>query len=170
MIPEIVLIAAMDTERGIGKDNTLPWHIPSDLRHFRSLTLNHPVIMGRKTFESMGSRPLPSRLNIIVSRTGFSYPGVLASASLKDAIAVLDNSNMFDKVFIIGGSQIYAEALEWQIPTSLCISDLKADWDCDVFMPPFPDCYRMIDVSNPTQPGEPLYEVVWFTKDEAPVQ
>lgn len=164
MIPEITLIAAMDVNRGIGKDNKLPWQIRSDLRNFRSLTLNHPVIMGRKTFESMGCRPLGNRLNIVVSRSGFSHPGVLTSTSLEDAIKVLDGSDMFDKVFIIGGSQIYAEALEKQLPTSLCISVIKTQYDCDVFMPDIPPSYEMIGGFDLAEPGEPVYDVIWWAK------
>ncbi len=97
----------------IGKNNELLWHIPDDLKHFKALTLGHPVIMGRKTFESLPPkvRPLPGRTNIVVTRdSSWSYEGVLPAASIESALAQareIDN----EEIFIGGGTQIYAQAL-----------------------------------------------------------
>lgn len=166
MIPEITLIAAMDANRGIGKDNKLPWHVPSDLRNFRSLTLNHPVIMGRKTFESMG-KALPGRLNIVVSKRGFSHQGVLTSPSLEGALQLLDDSNMFDKIFIIGGGQIYEEALRKLIPDTLILTTLHGDHNCDVFFPEIPDVYTGCFPITYNVEGEQPYTVTnWIQRDD----
>ena len=80
----VSLIAAVAANGTIGKDGQLPWHLPADLRHFRRLTWGHPVIMGRRTFESMG-KPLPGRTNVVVSRSGFSHPGVQVARSVEEA-------------------------------------------------------------------------------------
>lgn len=105
---EKCIIVAIADNNAIGKDNALLWHISEDLKFFKRTTLGCPVIMGRKTFESIG-RPLPKRLNIVVSRGGYSAPeGVLVAASLEDAYAVAEA----DRLFVIGGGQIYAKALE----------------------------------------------------------
>lgn len=106
----ISLIAAMDRNRGIGRGNALPWHLPDDLKHFKRLTLGKPVVMGRKTFESLGCRPLPGRPNWVVSRSGFQAEGVEVFASLEAALA--QGRQRYDEVMVIGGGQIYAQALD----------------------------------------------------------
>lgn len=169
MIPEIVLIAAMDANRGIGKDGGMPWHIPSDLRNFRSLTLGHPVIMGRNTFQSLGYKPLYGRLNIVVSKSEsrIPYPGVLSAVSLVDAITLLDDSGMFDKVFIIGGGQVYKEALEEGIPNTLILTTLSESYDCDVFFPEVPEGYLEYAPVTYSVEGEPTYTVTnWIQSDD----
>ena len=104
----ISLIAAMAHERVIGKGNAMPWHLPADLRHFKSVTLGKPVVMGRRTFESIG-RPLPGRRNLVISRNPqWQADGVEVAASLDEALSLLSGS---DEVMIIGGGQLYAEAL-----------------------------------------------------------
>lgn len=104
----ISLIAALTTNRVIGRDNTLPWHLPKDLQHFKSLTLGKPIIMGRKTYQSIG-RPLPQRQNIIITRDkDFTAAGCTITHSLDEAI----NSVATEKeLFIIGGAEIYQQAL-----------------------------------------------------------
>ena len=97
------MIAAMAHNRVIGSDNQMPWHLPADLKHFKAVTLGKPVIMGRKTFESIG-RPLPGRLNIVISRSGFSAEGVTVVATPEQAIAA---AGAVDEVMIIGGGVIY---------------------------------------------------------------
>lgn len=102
------LIAAMARNRVIGRDNTLPWHLPEDLRHFKATTLGKPVIMGRKTWESLG-RPLPGRRNIIVSRNADYVPaGGERVDSLESAIAICGDA---EEAFVIGGAEIYRQAL-----------------------------------------------------------
>lgn len=104
MISIIVAVAANGV---IGDKNTLLWHIREDLQHFKALTTGHPVVMGRKTYESLG-RPLPSRRNIVVSRQEIAIAGCEVVHSLADALALFPAD---EEVFIIGGAQIYAEAL-----------------------------------------------------------
>lgn len=104
----ITLIAAMAENRVIGKDGAMPWHLPDDLARFKAITLGHPVIMGRKTFASIG-RPLPGRLNIVLTRRkGYSPEGVAVARSLDEALALAGTA---DEVFICGGGQVYREAL-----------------------------------------------------------
>jgi dihydrofolate reductase len=99
-------IAAMSLNRVIGRGNQIPWHLPEDFKWFKRMTTGNVVVMGRKTFESIG-RPLPNRETIVVSRGGFSYPGVRTVASLNE----IDLQHESREVFICGGAQIYAQAL-----------------------------------------------------------
>ncbi|UCB53949.1 MAG: type 3 dihydrofolate reductase [Thiotrichales bacterium] len=104
----VSIIAAMDRNRLIGNRNQLPWHLPADLAHFKAVTMGKPVIMGRKTFESIG-RPLPGRTNIVLTRSAdFDADGVITVPSLRQA---LESAAGEDEVMIIGGSSIYALAL-----------------------------------------------------------
>lgn len=102
------VIAAMANNRVIGAGNAMPWHIPSDLKRFKALTMGHRLIMGRKTFESIG-RPLPGRETVVISRTEGSHPGVLWVTSLAEALALPTASSQ--QIFVAGGGQIYAQAL-----------------------------------------------------------
>jgi dihydrofolate reductase len=102
----IHIIAALGENNVIGKDNGIPWQIPADLAHFKALTMGHTIIMGRKTFESIG-RVLPNRENIIVSATLSAVEGAHVVSSLHDALQIAAN----DEIFVIGGAQLYAEAL-----------------------------------------------------------
>ena len=102
------LIVARAANGIIGKDNGMPWHLPADLAHFKRTTMGRPVIMGRRTWESIG-RPLPGRRNVVVTRnTGFLAPGAEVVGSLEDAWRVLADAG---EVFVIGGGQLYAETL-----------------------------------------------------------
>ncbi|NIR60917.1 MAG: type 3 dihydrofolate reductase [Gammaproteobacteria bacterium] len=106
--PRISLIVAMDRNDVIGRGNALPWHLPADLRHFRRLTLGKPVIMGRRTHESLG-RPLPERTNIVISRDpGFRAPGCLVARALPEA---LDAAGAVPEVMVIGGAEVFEAAL-----------------------------------------------------------
>lgn len=103
------LIVAMAENHVIGRDNALPWRLPADLRHFRHITMGHPIIMGRKNFESIG-RPLPGRTNIVVTRAkDFNAPGCLVVHSVDEALAA---ANTDPEPFIIGGAELYAQTLE----------------------------------------------------------
>ena len=106
---EKCVIVAIADNNAIGKDNALLWHISEDLKFFKRTTMGCPVIMGRKTFESIG-RPLPKRQNIVVSRSGFCAPeGVATVASLDEAYSLV--GDVTDRCFVIGGGQIYAQAI-----------------------------------------------------------
>jgi dihydrofolate reductase len=125
----ITIIVATDANRGIGIDNRMPWHLPEDMAHFKRLTSGHAVIMGRKTFDSIG-RPLPNRRNIVISRNaGWSHDGVERAASLAEAIALAGA----EPAFVIGGAQIYAQALP--LCDELIITEVGAVFDCDAFFP-----------------------------------
>lgn len=125
----LTIIAAIDSERGIGIDNRLPWHLPEDLAHFRRQTLGHPIIMGRKTFDSIG-RPLPKRRNIVITRNPeWSHAGVESAASLQAALTQAGT----DPVFIIGGAQIFAEAMPYA--ERLIITEIAKNFHCDTFFP-----------------------------------
>src|SRR6056297_3609108 len=104
--PTISAIAAIGQHRELGKDNGLIWRIPADLKRLKALTTGHPIIMGRKTFESIG-RPLPNRTNIVISRNpDFAAPGCMVVDSLEDALAVAREVEP-EELFIFGGAAIY---------------------------------------------------------------
>lgn len=106
----ISLIAAADENNVIGQDNAIPWYLPNDWKYFRAKTKGHPIIMGRKTYESIG-RPLPDRLNIVVSRNpDFAAGGCLVVGSLHDALELAKREET-DEIFVIGGQQIYELAM-----------------------------------------------------------
>lgn len=106
--PRVSVIAALAKNRVIGIDNRLPWRLPEDLAHFKALTLGHPILMGRKTFESLG-RPLPGRTNIVITRnTGYAPENCQVARSIPDALALCEG---IDEVFFIGGAELYAQTI-----------------------------------------------------------
>lgn len=128
----LALIAAMANQRIIGRDNTLPWHLPEDLKHFKATTLGKPVIMGRKTWESLG-RPLPGRRNIVVSRNaGYQPAGGELAGSLTEAIA---RTAADAEVFVIGGAELYRQALP--LAQRLYLTEIAADYAGDAAFPEF---------------------------------
>jgi dihydrofolate reductase len=129
MAKQLTLVVAMDAKRGIGIDNKLPWHLPEDLAHFKRVTLGQPIIMGRKTFDSIG-RPLPGRRNIVVTRNrDWHADGVDAAASLEEAIALAGDA----PASIIGGAQIFNEALEFA--DRMIVTHIEREYHCDTFFP-----------------------------------
>ncbi|GAB2898386.1 dihydrofolate reductase [Uliginosibacterium flavum] len=132
--PEVAIIVARARNGVIGRENTLPWRLREDLQLFKQRTLGCPVIMGRKTWESLG-RPLPGRLNIVVSRQAdYLATGASVVASLPDAINTCGNA---EKVFILGGAQIYAQALDQDLADVLWITEVDADVEGDTRFPDF---------------------------------
>ncbi|WP_423063146.1 type 3 dihydrofolate reductase [Candidiatus Paracoxiella cheracis] len=122
----ISLIAAMDKNRIIGNDNRLPWHLPADLKHFKAITLNKPIIMGRKTFDSIG-KPLPQRRNMVISRQKkLNLPGCEVFSSLSDAIKAVDTN---EEVMMIGGESIFRESLSLADRLYLTIIDHEFEGD-----------------------------------------
>ncbi|MDE5837254.1 MAG: dihydrofolate reductase [Paramuribaculum sp.] len=128
----ISIIAAVGADNAIGADGNLAFHISSDLKHFKELTVGKPVIMGRKTFESLPNGPLPNRRNIVISRNPeYSYPGVETAASLQDAIELTFDS---PEAMVIGGAEIYRLALP--MATKLYLTQIDATrQDADTFFP-----------------------------------
>ena len=149
MRPFVSMIAAIGRHRELGKNNRLLWSIPEDTRHFRALTKGHVVIMGRKTFESIG-HPLPNRMNIVVSRNpAKKEPGVHFFVSFEDALSVAKSKEVERKdgiepeIFIIGGGQIYAHALSIADRLYLTIVDRICS-DADTFFPEYEDQFTHV--------------------------
>ncbi|WP_174875511.1 dihydrofolate reductase [Vogesella oryzae] len=128
--PTLTLVAAMARDNVIGIDNTLPWHLPEDLKHFKAVTLGKPVIMGRKTFDSIG-RPLPGRLNIVITRQrDWQHGGVTVAHSLEQA---LQQAGTVEEVCVIGGANLYAQALP--LADKLCLTHIELDVAGDARFP-----------------------------------
>ena len=125
-------IVAIDENGAIGRQGDLLCHLPADMKHFKEVTMGHSIVMGRKTFESFPRRPLPGRQNIVITRNDtWQYPGVTVVHSLEEAIAVAET----DTVFIIGGAQVYEQALP--LVDVLHLTRIHARWaSADVFFPP----------------------------------
>ncbi|WP_078546272.1 dihydrofolate reductase [Litchfieldia alkalitelluris] len=128
----ISLLVAMDKNRLIGKDNLLPWHLPADLAYFKRVTMGHTIVMGRKTYESIG-RPLPGRENIIVTRNpSYKMDGCTIINSI-EAIKNLSDSN--DELFVIGGSEIFREVFTFA--DRLYITEIDDEFEGDTYFPEF---------------------------------
>lgn len=133
--PILALIAACARGGVIGIANRLPWHLPEDMKFFRETTRGKPVIMGRKTWESLPAafRPLPGRLNIVVSRNpGFEAPGASVVASLPEALAAAGDAEI---AFVIGGAELYRQALP--LADRLLLTEIDQAYDGDAFFPEF---------------------------------
>lgn len=128
----ITIIAAIGNNNELGKGNDLIWHLPADLKRFKKRTTGHAIIMGRNTFESIG-KPLPNRRSIIITRnTSYQKEGCEVVHSLEDAIELIASQ---EDAFIIGGAQIYKEAMEKNVVDQLDITKVHQDFDADVFFP-----------------------------------
>ncbi len=126
---DLTIVVAIDAQRGIGIDNKLPWHLPEDLAHFKRLTSGHPIIMGRKTFDSIG-RPLPNRRNIVITRNGaWQHDGVEAVSSLEAALELVGDA----PAFIIGGAQIFVDAM--RLADRMVVTEIAHTFPCDTFFP-----------------------------------
>lgn len=124
--PTISLVAAMAKNRVIGKDNKMPWHLPADLAHFKKVTMSKPIVMGRKTYESIG-RPLPGRQNVVISRTeGLEIEGCDVVHSIDSALELLEHE---DEVMIIGGGFLYSQMIEQADKLYLTFIDLEVEGD-----------------------------------------
>ena len=133
---EVALIWAMANNRVIGRDNGLPWQLPDDMRHFMDTTLGHPVIMGRRTFESM-NRPLPGRANIVLTgRPDYSPEGALVARSFEEGLAIAGQDcagTGQDTAFVIGGARVYEAGL--LVATRLHVTWIEAEIDGDTWFP-----------------------------------
>ena len=128
----VSVIAAVADNKAIGLNNTLPWHLPEDLKHFRQLTMGHHIIMGRKTYESLG-RLLPGRITVIVSRqTGYRVEGALTASSLQAAI---DACSGDQEIFVIGGAELYREAMSRA--DRLYLTEVHRPFEGDAFFPDY---------------------------------
>ena len=158
----LTLVVARADNGVIGRGNALPWHISADLQHFKRLTVGKPVVMGRRTFESIG-KPLPGRHNIVLTRDrGWAAPGVTVVPNLAEAIAAagLQPQTRADEVMIIGGAQVYAQALP--SASRIYLTEVHAAPEGDTLLPPF-DPQRWIEMAredHAAQDDRPGYSFV----------
>ncbi|MDW8322476.1 MAG: dihydrofolate reductase [Burkholderiales bacterium] len=156
----LAIVAAVARNGVIGVDNRLPWHLPEDLRHFKRLTLGHHLIMGRRTFESIG-RPLPGRTTVILSRDPtYRAIGCLTAGSLQEALALCGDD---PEVFVVGGAQLYAQALP--LADRLYLTEIEADYDGDAHFPCF-DRSAWTELSRERHLGDagPAYAFVVYER------
>lgn len=140
--PILSLIAAVAANGAIGKGGVMPWHLPGDLRYFKKITMGKPVIMGQKTWESLRRRPLPGRVNIILTRQkSFSPEGGYVAHSLAEAVRFAEkqaHSKAVDEIFIIGGGDVFKQALPWV--DRIYLTEIQADIEGDTFFKPSLPC------------------------------
>jgi dihydrofolate reductase len=156
----LTIVVAYDAGRGIGVNNQLPWHLPEDLAHFKRVTLGHPVIMGRKTFDSIG-RPLPKRRNIVISRNrDWRHEGVEVAHSLDEALAMAGD----EPSALIGGAQIFTQGLDKA--DRMIVTEIEQRFPCDTFFPPV-DPARWVETARERHWSEAQafhYSFVTYTK------
>lgn len=164
--PQLVILAAVAANRVIGANNALPWRLPEDLRRFKAITFGHPVIMGRKTWQSLG-RALPGRHNIVITRqTDFAAPGATVVPSLEMALAACTGQEV---ACVIGGAEIYALALP--LADRLELTEIHAHIEGDAWFPPLdPAAWR----ETAREPGKntegPSYDFVSYVRQNRPGQ
>jgi dihydrofolate reductase len=157
----VTLVAAVGANGVIGVDGTLPWRLPADLAHFKQLTMGHPMIMGRATFDSIG-RALPGRTTIVVTHNpSWSAKGVESAPSLEAALERAQELD--DDIFIVGGGQIYAQALEQGLVDLMVITRVAAAPEGDVRFPPI-DWELWQPVVRIPHGGDPSFEIVTYRR------
>lgn len=162
----IVIVAAMSKKaRAIGKDNALLWHVPADLKRFKSLTIGHPVIMGRKTFESIIDilgKPLPKRTNIVITRNrDYKHEGVTVVGSLEEGIGRALEENP-SEIHIGGGAEIYKEALA--LTDKLFLTFFEDEKEADTFFPEFEEYFVVSEEHEPQVHEGVRYQWVDYKK------
>lgn len=167
------MVVAMDDERGIARQGKLPWHVPADIAHFRRLTSTarsseqrNAVLMGRKTWDTLPprSQPLRNRVNVVLSRSDLAVPeGVLRASSLTHAMELLGQfAHQIDRVFVIGGGEIYAQAITMPACRYLHVTRIRGAFGCDTFFPEFESRYELESVpSQGTDRGFDYRIEVW---------
>lgn len=160
----ISLIAAVAKNRVIGNRGQITWRLPADLKHFKMVTLGHPIIMGRRTYESIG-RPLPERTNIVVTRDPkYRASGCVVVASLEDAFRAAGDA---EEVFIIGGGEIYRQALP--LAEKLYITSVEAEPEGDVFFPEInPDEWRIVSREDHLKDERNQYDYSFLVYEKSP--
>jgi dihydrofolate reductase len=146
----------------IGKDNTLPWHLPEDLAHFKQTTLGQPVVMGRKTWESLPPkfRPLPGRTNIVVTRqAGWQAEGALVAHSIEEAI---QHCHADAQVWVIGGAEVYAQAMP--LAARAVVTEIDADFEGDAFAPTFNSNWQETERTTHVAVNGLTYSLVTLTQ------
>lgn len=135
-LPRLSILVAMARNRVIGQHNKLPWHLPADLKHFKLLTIGHVIIMGRKTYESIG-RPLPGRTNIIITQQkNFAVPGATVVNSIEDALLACEQVNAANsECFIIGGEKLYRQTIA--MCQRMYVTEIQRDFEGDTVFPEY---------------------------------
>jgi dihydrofolate reductase len=150
-------IVAMAENRVIGKNNRLPWHFSSDLKHFKQTTMGGTLIMGRKTFESIGKKPLPGRENFVLSRTTQNPEnGVRFFAMLEDALGAASNN----KIFVMGGQALFKETMKQM--DGIYLTKIHEKYEGDIFYPEIPDNFQ--EQSRKTLQENPKIEAIYYEK------
>ncbi|MDE6378936.1 MAG: dihydrofolate reductase [Muribaculaceae bacterium] len=147
---QLAMIAAIGRSLELGRNGDLVWHIPADLKNFKRLTTGHPVIMGRKTWESLPKRPLPGRLNIVLSRSMTDVDGGVAAASFADAIKACEGA---ETAFVIGGADVYSSLLPLASRLYITNIDAEAPEGVDAWFPEFRHDWRLQDAGEWMEDG-----------------
>lgn len=156
------LIFARARNGVIGKDNTLPWHLPEDLAHFKQTTLGQPVVMGRKTWESLPPkfRPLPGRTNIVVTRqTNWQAEGAIVAHSIEEA---MQHCPADTQAWVIGGAEVYAQAMP--LASRAVVTEIAADFEGDAFAPTFDDHWQETTRTTHVAANGLTYSLVTLTR------
>jgi dihydrofolate reductase len=150
MSKRISIIVAIDENRGIGKNNDLLFKIPEDFKRLKTLTNGHPIIMGKRTHDSIG-RILPNRTNIIVTRNpAFQCEGAVIAHSLEEALRQAQGHEGDDEVFIFGGGQVFKESMEKGLVDRLYLTVVKGDYGADTFFPDYSEFSKVIEKEEKT--------------------
>lgn len=175
MAQSFAIIAAIDAQRGVGRQGKLPWRLKDDLDHFREVTVGdfdagrvNSVIMGRTTWDSLPAkfRPLPKRLNIVLTRqpVGFNpVPNVLVAKSLDEALQLAEQYGSGD-TFVIGGASVYRQAIEHPACTKLYLTEIQKEFSGDTFFPEVPNIFRETSRSAPQEEEGVPYQFVTYQK------
>lgn len=155
----ISFLVAMDQNRVIGKDNKLPWHLPADLKYFKELTMGHPIIMGRKTYESIG-KPLPGRENIVITRKkDYIAEGCTIIHSIAEIKELKEKRN--DELFVIGGAEIFEQT--FSIADRLYITTIEETFEGDTYFPDFNEAdWVIVSEEKGVQDERNVYEHYFF--------
>lgn len=156
----ISLIVAIADNHAIGKNNDLLWHLPDDLKHFKRTTSGHPIIMGRKTFESFGARPLPKRTNVVITR-GNAYTSEGNLVVVRSLDEALQQVNEEEEVFIIGGGEIYKQAMP--IIDRMYLTVVHHQFEADTYFPAF-DEREWTEVANEYHPADEKHAYAFTIK------
>jgi dihydrofolate reductase len=160
------LVVAADEQRGIGRDGTLPWRLPGDMAFFKRVTSEatpgkqNAVLMGRKTYASIPAkfRPLPGRLNLVLSRDPAYVPeGAERVPSLEEAVETAGKNPQIEQLFVIGGGDVYAQALAHAACERVYLTRVHGTFDCDTFLAPFERQFRLIESNGPHRDGDVSY-------------
>ncbi len=165
---QINLIWAQAHKRVIGMNGSMPWHLPEDLAHFKRTTLGHPVIMGRKTWNSLPPkfRPLPGRMNVVISsdvatRENLKKNGTSPAQNLREALSICEQSSSAE-VWVIGGAQIYAQALP--LANKLVITEIDAEFEGDAFAPTLDATWKSVEHHSHIAASGLLYSFTTYLK------